>query len=66
VETGLLYALCFGVGIIVLAVVLTRLFHPRRPEKHSRRDINGSAADGRASATWAGIRQAERLDPHGD
>ena len=65
-EPGLLYALGLGVGIIVLAVVLTRLFHPRRARHDRRRDINGSTADGRASATWVGIREAGRPEPDGD
>jgi len=51
-KAGLLVALAFGVFIIVLAVVLTRL---------TRRDRG--PRDGRSVATWEGIRQARNIDP---
>ncbi|GIL01939.1 MAG: hypothetical protein BroJett030_18380 [Alphaproteobacteria bacterium] len=57
-EPGLLIALGVAAAIIVLAVVLTRLFRPR-PDPH---DLNASQADGRASATWIGIRASGDAD----
>ena len=62
-EVGLLIALGFAAAIIVAAIVLTRLTRPRS----RRRDLNASKADGRASATWIGIRSArDGLDDSGD
>lgn len=59
-ETGLLIALGFAVAIIALAILLTRLFSSRK----IRRDLNGSPADGGATATWIGIRAAgNHVDP---
>lgn len=53
-ETGLLIALGFAGVVVVLAIALTRLVRP----KTRRGDLNGSEADGQASATWIGIRAA--------
>jgi hypothetical protein len=54
-DTGLLVAIAFGVFIIVLAIVLTRLSRRKRRELGPR--------DGRSAATWEGIRQARNIDP---
>jgi hypothetical protein len=60
-ETGLLYALAFGVVIIVLAILLTWLTGRRK--RRSREDVNGWGRDGANAATWEGIRQARNIDP---
>jgi hypothetical protein len=60
-ETGLLYALAFGVVIIVLAILLTWLTGRRK--RRNREDVNGWGRDGANAATWEGIRQAQRIDP---
>jgi len=52
-ETAILIALGFAVAIIVLAILLTRLVSNRGGS-----DPNASRADGRATATWVGIRSA--------
>lgn len=57
-EFGLAAALVFAVGIIVLAVVLTKAFGGRK----LKGDINRSDADGRGAATWIGIREAGKDD----
>jgi hypothetical protein len=54
-DTGLLIALAFGVFIIVLAIVLTKLTRGGRRE--------GGPRDARSAATWEGIRQARNIDP---
>ena len=58
-EGGLLIALGVAFAIIVLAILLTRLFG-----QSGRRydDVNGSPSDGRANATWIGIRAARDED----
>lgn len=53
-ETGLLIALGFGVAMVVLALALARLFPSRG--RRDRHDLNASPADGRAAATWLGMR----------
>jgi hypothetical protein len=60
-ETGLLYALAFGVAIIVLAILLTWLTRMRK--RRDRQDSNGWGRDGANAATWEGIRQARNIDP---
>ena len=61
-QTGLLVALAFGLAILALAVVLPLLM---RKCKHDPNDLNAASDDGRATATWEGIRQARDID-HGD
>ncbi len=58
-DTGLLIALGSGVGILVLAVLLSLGTRRRKRDAH---DLNGSDADNRATATWAGIREANHTD----
>jgi len=62
VETGILIALGFAAIIIVLALFLGRLMARSKPRRGDPHDINSSAHDGRASATWVGIREAGRDD----
>ncbi len=61
-ETGILIALGFAAIIIVLALFLGRLMARSKPRRGDPHDINSSAHDGRASATWVGIREAGRDD----
>ena len=61
-QTGLLVALAFGLAIIALAVVLSLLMRKRKPGPN---DLNAADDNGRATATWEGIRQARDID-HGD
>ena len=56
-ETGVLIAIGFGVAIIFLAILLTRLFSRNR---HNHERYGG----GKAEATWAGIKQAQRDIDH--
>ncbi|MGI9400131.1 MAG: hypothetical protein ACR2O0_02665 [Rhizobiaceae bacterium] len=60
-EKGVLITLGVAFAIIILAMVLTRLFSRGKPEKH---DLNGRAGSGRADATWAGIKHAQRDIDH--
>ena len=48
--------------VIVLALFLGRLMARSKPRRGDPHDINSSAHDGRASATWVGIREAGRDD----
>ena len=64
-DTGILIALGFAAFIIALAVFLGRVFSDKRKQRRFGRDghdINSSHADGRASATWAGINAARGGD----
>lgn len=61
-ETGILIALGFAAIIIVLALFIGRLLARSRPRRRDPHDINASPHDGRASATWVGIREAGRDD----
>ncbi|MEM7462828.1 MAG: hypothetical protein AAF362_09095 [Pseudomonadota bacterium] len=60
-ETGVLIALGFGVAIIFLAILLTRLFSRQRSNSRHDHEKHGG---GRAEATWAGIKQAQRDIDH--
>ena len=61
-ETGILIALGFAAVIIALALFLGHLLARSKPRRGDPHDINSSAHDGRASATWVGIREAGRDD----
>lgn len=61
-DRGILIALGFAAVIVVVALLLGRMLARSKPRRRDPRDINASPHDGRASATWVGIREAGRDD----
>ncbi len=63
-EPGAFIALVAGLVIAIAAIALTALVEGRRPrrDRFGRHDANASQRDGKAAATWVGVREASHHD----